>query len=425
MTNKFRNKLLLLILSAIFVLAGCETLDFSNPNAPIVDDVTVQSLVSGIEAGMRLEWAIYLRVVGINGREVYYFEPADPRYTGEILFGTPDPGGFLTTRPWSARYRVIANCRFLIDKNAGAGVNGFAKTIQAYQLLLNLNYMYDNGIKLDYSGDLTVAVASRAQAIDAIHDLLDEGLADLKNAGASFPFRLTSGFAGFDTPAQFAKFNRALNARVSVYRGVYDHALEDLAESFLNPAGALNDGVYHVYGTGLGDQTNETFENPEASFVKLMGHPTFATNAEANDQRFARKVKVRNPATTFDNLTSNLGATITTSSTDRLPIIRNEELLLLRAEANIGLQRYTEAAADINIVRAAAGLPAVTLTAANAVDQLLYERRYSLFMEGHRWIDVRRYNRLSQLPIDRATDKIITSMPIPETEVLEGGGGGR
>ncbi|MEK7729851.1 MAG: RagB/SusD family nutrient uptake outer membrane protein [candidate division KSB1 bacterium] len=425
MTNKMRSKLLLFILSTIFVLASCETLEFSNPNAPIVDDVTVQSLVSGVEAGMRLDWAIYLRVTGINGREVYYFEPADPRYTGEILFGTPDPGGFLTTRPWTARYRVIANCRFLQDKNAGAGVDGFAKTIQAYQLLLNLNYMYDNGIKIDYSGDLTVAVANRAQAYDAIHDLLDEAETDLKNAGAAFPFRLTSGFTGFDTPTQFLKFNRAISARVSVYRGEYDHALEDLQASFLNPSGSLNDGVYHVYGTGLGDQTNETFENPEASFVKLMGHPTLATGAEANDGRLAAKIKVRNPATTFDGLTSNLGVTITASSTDRLPIIRNEELLLLRAEANIGLNNLAAAQADLNIIRAAAGLPAVTLTAANAVDQLLYERRYSLFMEGHRWVDVRRYNRLSQLPIDRATDKIITSMPIPETEVNEGGGGGR
>lgn len=425
MTNKMRSKLLLFILSATFVLAGCETLDFSNPNAPIVDDVTVQSLVSGVEAGMRLDWAIYLRVTGINGREVYYFEPADPRYTGEILFGTPDPGGFLTTRPWTARYRVIANCRFLLNKNAGAGVDGFAKTIMAYQLLLNLNYMYDNGIKIDYSGNLTAAVASRAQGYAEINRLLEEANTNLAAAGGAFPFRLTSGFAGFDTPANFAKFNRALKARVAVYEGKHQDALTALGASFLNASGALTDGVYHVYGTGLGDQTNETFENPDAPFVKLMGHPTLATAAEANDGRFAAKAKVRNPATTFDNLTSNLGVTITTSSTDRLPIIRNEELLLIRAEANIGLNNLAAAQADLNLVRAAAGLPAVTLTAANAVEQLLYERRYSLFMEGHRWVDVRRYNRLNQLPIDRATDKIISSMPIPETEVLEGGGGGR
>lgn len=421
------------LLPCLFMLTtllfwSCETLEFSNPNAPIVDDVTVQSLVTGVEAGMRQDWAIYLRVTGILGREAFYFEPADPRYTGEIMFGTPDPGGFLTLRPWTARYRVIANCRFLLDKASNlsgaeaAGVIGFARTMMAYQLLLNANYM--NGrIKLDYSGNLNAAITTADQAYDAIHDMLDEAHTALQAAGASFPFQLSAGFSGFDTPANFAKFNRALNARVMVYRGDFDHALDDLAASFLDPAGSMNLGVYQVYGTGLGDQLNEVFESPSAEFVKWMGHPTFETDAEAGDQRFASKVTVRNPATTFDNLTSRLGITVTDNSTQSLPIIRNEELLLLRAEANIGLGNIPAAQSDINIVRAAAGLGQVTLSAANALDQLLHEKRYSLFLEGHRWIDLRRYGRLSQLPVDRSGDRIIDAMPIPETEIAEGDGG--
>jgi hypothetical protein len=68
-------------------------------------------------------------------------------------------------------------------------------------------------------------------------------------------------------------------------------------------------------------------------------------------------------------------------------------------------------------------LPAVTLSAANALDQLLYEKRYSLFLEGHRWVDLRRYGRLGQLPIDRAGDVVVQAMPVPETEIEEGGGG--
>ncbi|MFQ6115554.1 MAG: RagB/SusD family nutrient uptake outer membrane protein, partial [bacterium] len=64
--------------------------------------------------------------------------------------------------------------------------------------------------------------------------------------------------------------------------------------------------------------------------------------------------------------------------------------------------RYAEAEADMNIVRAAAGLTGYTGTdASNALDRLLHEKRYSLFAEGHRWIDMRRYGRLSDLPIDR------------------------
>ena len=59
-----------------------------------------------------------------------------------------------------------------------------------------------------------------------------------------------------------------------------------------------------------------------------------------------------------------------------------------------------------------------TLTAANALNALIKERRYSLFVEGgHRWIDARRFNRLGSLPIDRTGDAPPTSLPRPVPEV--------
>jgi hypothetical protein len=419
--NWIKIALHLLIFLLVFSW-GCEKLDFPDPNSPIVEDVSVQPVVTGIEAGMRVDLAIYIRVVSIIGRESYYFEPADPRYTGELLFGTPDPGGFLLERPWSARYRVVKSCQILLDKatelsgDSKAGVEGFAKTIMAYQLLLNLNLLDENGIKIDFSGDLNAPFVSKSEAFGFIENLLDEGNADLANAGNSFPFQLSSGFAGFDTPAGFTQLNRALRARVAVFQGKWDDALNALDDSFLNPSGDLNNGVYHVYGTGLGDQTNEIFETPDAPFVKLMGHPSYATDAEAGDPRFSTKVFVRTDSTTFDDLTTNLAVTILNSSTDPYPLIRNEELILLRAEANIGLNQLGTAEQDINAVRMVHGLSEITLTSQNAVDQLLNEKRYSLYLEGHRWVDMRRYGKLNELPIDRTTDIVLDKMPRPEKE---------
>jgi hypothetical protein len=417
---------LCLAVIAFFSMA-CEELEFANPNAPIVDDVTVQSLVTGVESGIRTETNIYIWVVSVLGREAYYFEPADPRYTGELLFGTVDPGGFLVNRPWTARYRAIANCNFLLDRAASlsgaekAGLEGFAKTMIGYQLLLNLNYLDENGIKLDFSGDLSAPFVSKSQAFSEIERYLDEGNTALGSAGGSFPFTLSGGFAGFDTPAGFSKFNRALRARAAIYQLDNAGALAALGGSFIDRNAAMDLGVYHVYGTGLGDQGNPIFESPDAAFVKFMGHPTFATDAEAGDRRFATKVRIRSDATTFDNLTSNLGVTLSGSSTDPFPIIRNEELLLIRAEANIGQGNLGDAEADINAVRAAAGLGEVTLTSADqALNQVLFERRYSLFAEGHRWVDMRRHGRLNTLPVDRATDVVLDKMPRPETEVKEG-----
>ena len=73
----------------------------------------------------------------------------------------------------------------------------------------------------------------------------------------------------------------------------------------------------------------------------------------------------------------------------------------------------TQATFAINVVRTAAGLGNVNSV---DVDRLLYERRYSLFAEGHRWVDMRRFNRLSQLVIDRPGDNIVTQFPIPQNE---------
>jgi hypothetical protein len=49
-------------------------------------------------------------------------------------------------------------------------------------------------------------------------------------------------------------------------------------------------------------------------------------------------------------------------------------------------------------------------------DEMLQQRRYSLFFEGHRWIDLRRYNKIDELPVDRAGDDRWTAFPLPNTE---------
>jgi len=64
----------------------------------------------------------------------------------------------------------------------------------------------------------------------------------------------------------------------------------------------------------------------------------------------------------------------------------------------------------------ASGLSAGAQTQAALIDEMLYERRYSLFFEGHRWVDMRRYNRLDQLPVDRPEDDIWEAFPLPSTE---------
>jgi hypothetical protein len=419
------------LLLSVSVFFGCEALDFTNPNAPALDSASIQTLVTGIETDMRTELDIYIQATMTLGREGYFFEPADPRFTGELLFGPVDPGGFLSERPWSNRYRVVAISNELLKRvvdlsgEAPAGIEAYARTMRAYNLLMILNYVDEDAqgrsLRLNFDGDLSVPFASKQEAFDFIENELNAANTLLSSAGSSFPFQLSAGFAGFDTPSGFAQFNRALAARVAVYRGKFNDALTALGASFLDPGGDLNLGVFHIYGTAAGDALNPIFEVPTASFVKLHAHQSFETDAEAGDLRFSSKIFKRDAVDVFDELSSDLVITVASSNTDPYPIIRNEELILLRAEANIGLGNFGAAEADMNIVRAAAGLapyPAGSTDANNGLDRLLHEKRYSLFAEGHRWIDMRRYGRLDQLPIDRPArgDKPIARMEIPLAE---------
>ena len=423
---------------ALFFYAGCDSLEVTNPNAPEPDVVSIQALATGVEGGMRAGMGVYWRASGILARELYYFEPADPRYTEEMYTGPLDPGGFLLNTPWSSRYRVVRQAIIFMEQaesrglsaEALAGINGFAKTIIGHQLLLNLNYLGENGIKIDFSGDLdTAPFVTPEVAYDEINRYLDEGIADLANAGGAFPFALSSGFDGFDTPSTFAQFNQAVQARVEIYRGNADAALAALAASFLDAGASMDLGVYYTYSSNSGDRLNPMFEVPTASSVKLRAHPDFGAQAEDGDQRFASKVLDRAGDASFtpnppigNGLSSTLVVTTADGSSAPYPLLRNEELLLIRAEANILNNNFDAASADINVVRNAAGLDDITLTAGDAIDRLLQERFYSLFAEGHRWVDYRRFGRIETLPRNEVGDPAMPSMlftqwPRPQGEV--------
>jgi len=395
---------------------GCEDLDFSDPNRATTDVATIQTLVTGAEAGMRVDLGIYLRDLLVVGREAYYLEPADPRYTGEIMRGPVDGGGFLATRPWNANYKIIQNCLNLAESGDG-GASGVGKTIHAYALMRVLSLTDENGARTNYDGDITVTPATKAEVFDEIESLLDGGYTDLNAAGASFSFSLSTGFDGFDTPSTFAEFNRALRARVAVHQSDYATALTALGLSFLDAAGDLDLGVFHVFSSSANDLDNQMYEAADADVIKLTVHPSVLDSAEAGDLRFSTNVTTRDDTIRYDDLQSFLAPTVWTSSYDAIPIIRNEELILLQAEAYIGTGDYSSAETNMNIVRDAAGLADYSGTGAtNAVDRVLYEKQFSLFFEGHRLQDMRHYGRTGELPIDRDGDAIVT-FPIPEYEV--------
>jgi len=419
-----------------------------DPNSPTPETAGLQALVTGTIANFR--YTEINEFIGIAGREIYTSAADDPRILQQpIGQNTLDATAFVVNIPWNQMYYTIANCRNLVNFAAKlpaaqkAGVEGFAKTIQAHELMRLSGIWYDEGIKIEYRLDRKAPFVTRAQSLAEVARLLDEANTALGAAGASFSFQLGAGFTGFDTPAQFARVNRALRARCAAYQGDYAACLTALGASFLregNTAADMAIGIYHVYSTQPGDVPprgrggvggNPFFQNLAAPSLRWWVQRNFVSdNTDSTvDTRVLNKCAiptvVRVPAAIAGGagLTSPRAVNLYQTQNAPTSIIRNEELLLLRAEARMlgATPDLTGALADINRVRAAANAPALTTVGADRnaqISRLLYERRYSLFFEGFRWVDHKRFNRLSELPVERTIDRIYTAgWPKPVNEI--------
>ena len=471
-------KTIRIAIAALF-LASCD-FDVSNLNAPSIDTLQkptpsqVNALATGLLIGARkgaTERVGYVVEWGILGREAVVLTSSEPRFISLLLQGTLSNGDAnFGGNFWVIPYANIRGANLLLhalDNPALTGMTteqkeamrGFAKTIQALDYLqvadahdaspASCASVAPNpcGIVRDVDRPLNAAPDGYASNNDAIYTfiegLLDDAQTHLAAGGTAFPFKLGSGFEGFDTPATFVKFNRALRARVAVYHGKFADALTALAASFIDDtrcdstraecATSLQTGVFHAFSGASGDLANDLND------TSIFAHDSTVTDAETvsrggcggptpipfdcRDLRVQAKVKAVSTGA-FSNHTASYAFTIYPDSASKIPIIRNEELILLRAEANVGLNKLNgngEALDDINFIRQNSGgltRHAPFASQAEALDELLNQKRYSLLFEGgHRWIDLRRYGKLdaTHVVVD-AGDVIHPAFPVPLSE---------
>jgi hypothetical protein len=445
--------------TVLLLTAGCSNsyYDILNTNAPTEDQLSgtpTKAILARAAVGAAFlaesdlggdisEWAIF-------GREGYNLLGNDPRLTQESLKGPGDPNGFLGFL-WQPKYTAIRTYNTYLDgipkaadmtaEEKAASV-GFAQTLKAlmfYRLILRDG---DLGIPIAVQVGLDQPPApfvSKAAAYDYIVALLDSAQASLATGGATFPFNMPPGYEIASTPATFIQFNRALAAEVQIHRATaanvgaaaYQAALTALAASFIDPSAPMSTAVNYAFSANSGEPFNPISEPLEAQ--RFYIHPSIVTGAQhkANgdpDNRLTAKTRAAPTPRSLSGLTathkpvmynnsdgtSNLGAPI--------PIIKNEELLLIRAEARWFTGDKSGALADINVVRTVSGgLPATSLTAGSSdaafVTELLYNRLYSLLWEqGTRWLDAIRFGLQSTLPIDRPGDIVFNQMLVPGPE---------
>ena len=420
-------------------LVGCDLVDIEDrpsPNGPSLDDVlanptdaSIRALAVGVEASSRTRLGNYLESVGVIGREYWRISTSDPRFTEDLLGKrdfTLDNNTFYLTAPWGSRYATIRNANTLllaVDGNTSLsdeqknGYRGFAKTWIAYQYLLNLNLTYENGIRfIEPGAELAGPVVGYDASLDRIATLLDEAAIDLE--GATEP-ATTIDDTYSDAVNSFAEINRALASRVDLYREDWQGVVDAVGESFFDEGEDLEAGAYHIFSFGSGDISNPFYLDPQASSDALLVHPSYLEDLEEGDSRSSKAVA--RDSRTFDGLTSSFGVGVYSGPLAPLPIVTNGELVLNRAEAQARLGNSDEAISGINEIRAAAGLDAYEGggDADGLIAEILQQRRYQLYAEGHRWIDVRRNGLLGTLPIDRVDDDVWEQFPIPVAENVD------
>ncbi|PWT77753.1 MAG: RagB/SusD family nutrient uptake outer membrane protein [Bacteroidetes bacterium] len=422
------------LISALTVCFYSCKKDYGNLNGPTIEQFSgnasesqLDNLLSGTLSGMRNNLAYYLDDVGSIGREGYRFSGSEPRYVTDLLGAgttTLTNSNFYITDPWAARYRVVKNCNLLIEAATNStlisdaeknGYVGFARTIKAYQLLLNLNLTYSNGIRVDVADPNHLGpFVGYDDGLTAIAALLDSAKTDLSNASVVFPL---PGFEAFGDAAGLSQVNRALAARVAIYRKQWSQALTAIGESFFDLTKNFYFGVNHVFSTGAGDQLNPMFIPQNQTGEIRVAHPSYAAEIEAGDDRIG-KATLRSSVASLTGLSSDRDVWVYTSSTALLPIIRNEELILIYAEASIQSADLADGVKAINVIRSGHNLPPYSraMTKDTLITEVLNQRRYSLFFEGHRWIDMRRYDKLGYLPLDRPNDHVWVEFPIPVGE---------
>jgi starch-binding outer membrane protein, SusD/RagB family len=424
----------------------------TNPNATLVNAATV-----GMAVSSRLDAVNYVRYLGILGREAYYLDQNESRYVSELVGGNLNSSSFAGGGLWLNRYGTVAQGyvlgRAVLNLPGGqltdaqrAGVLGFSRTFMGIDLAAIANTRAEAAIDVNQSPLADPApLVPQAQVYARAKMLLDSGATYLAAGGSSFSFPLPTGFSQYalNTPAGMLKVNRALRARLDVLTGDYTHAVGLLngAETFIVAAtdrASLNRGVYYSYSTGSGDITNG-LQNAAAQVADTALRRDAQLKAGgARDDRFTLKTTTfsgRSQLGIFSNLRFTQYNTApffgAGGSSSPIPIIRNEELLLLRAEARWFTGDHPGAMADLNNVRTVSGgLDPVADpgTDAGFRDLLLYERRYSLMYEGGwRWIDLRRFNLLDNpaygvKDYPRTGDHAPRFLPLPFNECIARGG---
>jgi tetratricopeptide (TPR) repeat protein len=413
--------------------AGCDSTLTTDPvdripaeNA-IVDAATARAaLVGAYDALQSLSYyGRTLQVLGDlsadNAEHVGTFQ-----YLGQVDRNQLQSDNTSVTNVWIAIYDAISRVNLILQKVPN--VPGLTDA-QKNQILGEARFLralhYHNLVKL--WGDVPMPLEpldspSEAAAMTraAKADVYTQILSDLTQAEQLMT-----------TPKQARQASlgavRALRARVQLYNGQYQAALDAA-----NAVQAMGYTLAPAFESLFSDEGTDTPEdifrvsftatefNEVGYYYLFDGRWEVAPTADLynayTDDDLRRDLTLGKDGSDYEGTKFP-----TTIGAEDLHVIRFAEVLLIKAEALARLNRLPEAITELNKTRVRAGLapiPAAPLpTQAALLDEISTERRLELALEGDRWPDLIRMGRALEvldIPANRAFQLLY---PIPAREI--------
>jgi hypothetical protein len=400
--SRSRLALSLATLLPLAALAAC-TLDVTNPNA--APETTVLTTAAGLRT----------LGVGLQGRIGNFIGPSTTLsgvVAGELgntnaslsttrefqkyPIATANSAAIDPTNPdllnfWSTGFQLVKTANDVLGNvdavglvpGTKSGLSALAKTGKAFAYGQMIEAWPQ--LPLDVT-KVPPGYNTRSEVLAQVLALLASARTDLATTPVSSEFTTGVLQGSIDLPNTI----RAFQARYSLAAGNYDAAL-----AFAN----------EVPATATSRYTYSTVDpNPIWASAISNGYfaviSTFRTDAEAGDTRVNRFTQPTQLAPTPFGGANLYPLAIYRTSSDPYALFSQDELSLVRAESYARTNRLPEAIAQINVVRANAGLgpqtSATLPTQAAVVDEVYRQRRYALFLTGTRWADERRFGRIAE-----------------------------
>jgi hypothetical protein len=335
---------------------------------------------------------------------------------------------------WADSYKGIARCNIILDKiDASVVPDDLKKRYKGEALYIRSLFYYNLAIifgnvplqltDVASPGDVNLKQYSANEVYaQIITDLtLAETLLPAKYTGVDVG-RVTTGAVSTllgkvyltkgDKTNAIVALNKVVNSKnytlVTDYAKLWGGANENGAESifeiqFKTGGQGEGSGYFEYFASILGRSGGVGGGNTPMPMT-----PDLLASYEVGDLRYAKSIYKNNklPDTTY-SLKYITTQTTTFDGDNNWYVSRYADVLLMLAEA---LGEGTEAYTHINLVRARAGLPAISAsTSGTFTEKILKERRSEFALENHRWQDL--------LRLGAATSTIAKHLSITESNV--------